>query len=155
MDFKVGVGKSDFASLRSEGNYYIDKTEIIYELVNDTNNEVTLFTRPRRFGKTLMMSMFENFFNIEKNSRDIFEGLNITNHESFCEEYMNKYPVLFISFKDVEGMDFNGAFDMLKVLESICYENKFYFFRYTFNCKDKLKFLNIQITGQNLTFQTP
>ena len=57
MAFKVGVGKSDFASLREAGNYYVDKTELIYELVNDTDNVVTLFTRPRRFGKTLMMSM--------------------------------------------------------------------------------------------------
>ena len=56
MDFKVGVGKSDFEELRKSGNYYVDKTELIYELVNDTDNKVTLFTRPRRFGKTLMIS---------------------------------------------------------------------------------------------------
>ncbi|MBQ7563822.1 MAG: AAA family ATPase [Lachnospiraceae bacterium] len=58
-----------------------DKTELIYELVNDTDNEVTLFTRPRRFGKTLMMSMIENFFSIRKNSEGIFEGLAITEHK--------------------------------------------------------------------------
>ena len=62
MDFKVGVGKSDFEELRESGNYYVDKTELIYELVHDTDNKVTLFTRPRRFGKTLMMSMMENFW---------------------------------------------------------------------------------------------
>ena len=61
MAFKVGVGNSDFAALREENAYYVDKTELIYELVHDTNNMVTLFTRPRRFGKTLMMSMIENF----------------------------------------------------------------------------------------------
>ena len=60
MDFKVGVGKSDFAALRESGNFYVDKTELIYELIHDNDNEVTLFTRPRRFGKTLMMSMMEN-----------------------------------------------------------------------------------------------
>ena len=60
MDFKVGVGKSDFEELRQSGDYYVDKTELLYELVNDTDNKVTLFTRPRRFGKTLMMSMLEN-----------------------------------------------------------------------------------------------
>ena len=57
MDFKVGVGKSDFRDMREAGNYYVDKTEILYELVHDTDNAVSLFTRPRRFGKTLMMSM--------------------------------------------------------------------------------------------------
>ena len=58
MVFKVGVGKSDFAFLRESGNYYVDKTELLYELVHDTDIEVTLFTRPRRFGKTLMMNLF-------------------------------------------------------------------------------------------------
>ena len=113
MDFKVGVGEADFASLRKENAYYVDKTEIIYELVYDTKNKVTLFTRPRRFGKTLMMSMIENFFSIRKDSRDIFEGLAITGHEDFCREWMNQYPVLFVSFKDVEAEDFNGAYKML------------------------------------------
>lgn len=93
MDFKVGVGKSDFAALRESENYYVDKTELIYELANDTDNQVTLFTRPRRFGKTLMMSMMENFFSIRKNSESIFEGLAITGHEYFCKEWMNQYPV--------------------------------------------------------------
>ena len=121
MAFKVGVGKSDFADLRLSGNYYVDKTELIYELVNDTDNEVTLFTRPRRFGKTLMMSMMENFFSIRKNSSAIFEGLNITKHKSFCQEWMNQYPVMFVSFKDVEAETFDGAFKMLKMkLADLC-----------------------------------
>ena len=115
MDFKVGVGKSDFEELRESGNYYVDKTELIYELVNDTDNKVTLFTRPRRFGKTLMMSMMENFFSIRKDSGSIFEGLAITGHSDFCKEWMNQYPVLFVSFKDVEAEDFDGAYEMLKV----------------------------------------
>lgn len=123
MDFKVGVGKSDFADLRNSGNYYVDKTEIIYELVYDTDNKVTLFTRPRRFGKTLMLSMMENFFSIRKDSAEIFEGLKIAAHKEFCSEWMNQYPVLFVSFKDVEAENFNDAFDMLKVrLADICKE---------------------------------
>ncbi|HAG68645.1 MAG TPA: hypothetical protein DCL38_01570 [Lachnospiraceae bacterium] len=113
MDFKVGVGKSDFDELIKSGDYYVDKTELLYELVNDTDNKVTLFTRPRRFGKTLMMSMMENFFSIRKNSKSIFEGLAIRSHEDFCKEWMNQYPVLFMSFKDVEAEDFNGAYKML------------------------------------------
>ena len=121
MDFKVGVGKSDFAALRESGNYYVDKTELIYELVNDTDNEVTLFTRPRRFGKTLMMSMMENFFSIRKESARIFEGLAITEHKDFCKEWMNQYPVLFVSFKDVEAEEFADAYDMLGVrLADVC-----------------------------------
>ena len=121
MDFKVGVGKSDFASLRESGNYYVDKTDLLYELVNDTDNEVTLFTRPRRFGKTLMMSMMENFFSIRKNSVNLFEGLAITEHEDFCREWMNQYPVLFVSFKDVEAEEFAEAYDMLGVrLADVC-----------------------------------
>ena len=121
MDFKVGVGKSDFAALRESGNYYVDKTELIYELVNDTDNEVTLFTRPRRFGKTLMMSMIENFFSIRKESARIFEGLTITEHEDFCKEWMNQYPVLFISFKDAEADEFDVAYAKLKtVIADVC-----------------------------------
>ena len=81
MDFKAGVGKSDFAEFRKSGNYYVDKTEFIYELVHDDDNAVTLITRPRRFGKTLMMTMLENFFSIQKDSKHIFEGLAITKHE--------------------------------------------------------------------------
>ena len=121
MDFKVGVGKSDFEDLRESNNYYVDKTDLIYELVNDTDNKVTLFTRPRRFGKTLMMSMMENYFSIRKNSKEIFEGLAITEHKDFCKEWMNQYPVLFISFKDVEAVDFNGAYKMLASrLSDVC-----------------------------------
>ena len=121
MDFKVGVGKSDFAALRKSGNYYVDKTELIYELVHDTDNEVTFFTRPRRFGKTLMMSMMENFFSIRKDSTSIFEGLAIRSHEDFCREWMNQYPVLFVSFKDVEAEEFTGAYKMLiSRLADIC-----------------------------------
>ncbi|MBR1683801.1 MAG: AAA family ATPase, partial [Clostridia bacterium] len=113
MEFTVGVGKSDFAALRESGNYYVDKTELIYELVHDTDNQVTLFTRPRRFGKTLMMSMMENFFNICKESGPLFEGLAISEHEDFCREWMNQYPVLFISFKDAESENYDVAYAKL------------------------------------------
>ena len=114
MDFRVGIGKSDFAELRNEGDYYVDKTELIYELVEKANNDVTFFTRPRRFGKTLTMSMFENFFNIEKDSKSLFEGLDIMNHKEFCDEWMNHYPVLYLSFKDTEAENFIEAYKMLE-----------------------------------------
>ena len=113
MAFTVSVGEADFAALRNNNAYYVDKTEIMYELVHDTNNKVTIFNRPRRFGKTLMMSMMENFFSIRKDSKSLFDNLNISKHKTFCKEWMNQYPVLFISFKDVEAEDFNGAYKML------------------------------------------
>ena len=113
MAFTVSVGEADFAALRNDNAYYVDKTEIMYELVHDTNNKVTIFTRPRRFGKTLMMSMMENFFSIRKDSKSLFDNLDISKHKTFCKEWMNQYPVLFISFKDVEAEDFNGAYKML------------------------------------------
>lgn len=123
MAFKVCVGEADFAALRSEKAYYVDKTEILYELVHETNNKVSLFTRPRRFGKTLMMSMIENFFNISKDSRELFEGLAISKREDFCDKWMNQYPVLYLSFKDVEAEEFDGAYKMLKMrLSDVCIE---------------------------------
>ncbi len=123
MSFIVSVGEADFAALRREKAYYVDKTEILYELVHDTNNKVTLFTRPRRFGKTLMMSMIENFFDIRKESEELFSDLNISKHGEFCRDWMNKYPVLFVSFKDVEAETFEGAYKMLATkLADLCKE---------------------------------
>ena len=126
MIFRVGVGESDFAALRRSGKYYVDKTAVMYELVEETENKVTLFTRPRRFGKTLMMSMFSNFFSIRKDSREIFEGLRITAYKEFCEKWMNQSPVLFLSYKDVEAETFEGAYRMLKTkLADLCKELDF------------------------------
>lgn len=145
MDFKVGVGKSDFADLRNSGNYYVDKTEIIYELIYDTDNKVTLFTRPRRFGKTLMMSMMENFFSIEKDSKEIFAGLKITGYKEFCNEWMNRYPVLFVSFKDIEAENFADAYDMLKVrLADICKEYSELLDRVSVDSDDRDIFLRLK-----------
>lgn len=91
----------------------IIKTELIYDLVN-ANNAVTLFTRPRRFGKTLTLSMMESFFDISKDSVDVFSDLAIMSHPEFCSQWMNQYPVIFISLKDVEGLDFDRAYGMLR-----------------------------------------
>ena len=121
MAFTVSVGEADFAALRNENAYYVDKTEIMYELVHDTNNKVTLFTRPRRFGKTLMMSMMENFFNIRKDSKSLFENLAIAKHKTFCKEWMNQYPVLFISFKDAESETYEVAYaKLMNVVADVC-----------------------------------
>ena len=120
---KISVGVESFEALRQSASYYVDKTELIYDLVN-ANNAVTLFTRPRRFGKTLAMSMLESFFDISRDSRDVFEGLDIMHHPEFCDTWMNRYPVIFISFKDVEGMDFSTAFVKLRTMVAdICKKN--------------------------------
>ena len=119
MSFTVSVGEADFAALRNENAYYVDKSEIMYELVHDTNNKVTLFTRPRRFGKTLMMSMMENFFSIRKESKSLFEDLAIAKHKAFCEEWMNRYPVLFISFKDAEAEEYDVAYAKIKTVNVV------------------------------------
>ena len=117
---KISVGAESFEALRQSGGYYVDKTELIYDLVN-ANNTVTLFTRPRRFGKTLTMSMLESFFDCSRDSRAVFDGLAIFRHTEFCDAWMNQYPVIFLTLKDVEGIDFSGALGMLKsVLAKLC-----------------------------------
>ena len=125
MAIRIGVGGEFFDRLREEKCYYVDKTELIYELVN-SGNTVSLFTRPRRFGKTLMMSMLESFFDIRRDSRDLFEGLNIARHTDFCSKWMNRYPVLFVTFKDAEGLTFENAYGMLKaIISDICIKHNY------------------------------
>lgn len=121
MGVRISVGGEFFDRIRKDGCYYVDKTELIYELVNETDNMVTLFTRPRRFGKTLMMSMIESFFDIRRNSKDVFAGLDIAKHEAFCAEWMNQYPVLFITLKDAEALTFKTAYAKLKtIIADVC-----------------------------------
>ena len=122
MAMQIAVGDEKFDDIRKAGLYYVDKTELLYELAAEARNKVTLFTRPRRFGKTLNLSMMECFFDVRRDSRPLFEGLDIVRHEAFCDEWMNQYPVLFISFKDVDGLDFESAFIALQdVLSDFCF----------------------------------
>ena len=114
MDKKVLLGTDLFDKLINNNGYYVDKTEILFELVEETKNEVTLFTRPRRFGKTLMMSMMDCFFDCTRDSKDLFNETNIlNNHPDFCQNHMNQYPTLFITLKDVESLSFDTAYAML------------------------------------------
>ena len=92
---KLPVGIDDFGKLRREDFYYIDKTGFIRDLLNNWG-EVNLFTRPRRFGKTLNMSMLKCFFEIGTD-KTLFDGLAISQETALCEEYMGKYPGIFIS----------------------------------------------------------
>lgn len=127
MEKMIVVGNDIFDEFIKEDGYYVDKTELIYELVAESRNKVTLFTRPRRFGKTLAMSMMECFFDIRRDSSKIFSGKDIViDHPEFCSKWMNQYPVLFISFKDVEGLNFNDAYEMLKKqISGLCIKNSY------------------------------
>ena len=104
---KLPVGFDDFKKIRENQFYYVDKTKLIEHLLTNWS-EVNLFTRPRRFGKTLNMSMLKSFFEIGTD-KALFEGLYISKNQELCEEYMGKYPVVFLSLKGVEGLTFEEA----------------------------------------------
>ena len=122
----IPVGVSNFEEIRKNGYYYIDKSGLIGELLSRTGTKVTLITRPRRFGKTLGMSMLENFFDIRKDSRALFEGLEIAGDQALCDAWMNQYPTIFVSFRQVDGLDFTGAYDMLTWVISELYKKHRY-----------------------------
>lgn len=104
---KLPVGIDNFEKIRKEKFYYVDKTQLIEQLLEQWG-EVNLFTRPRRFGKTLNMSMFQNFFEIGAD-KTLFDGLYISGNQTLCEEYMGKFPVIFLSLKGVDGLTFEEA----------------------------------------------
>lgn len=106
---KLPVGIDDFRKLRESHFYYVDKTRLIEQLLLNWC-EVTLFTRPRRFGKTLNMSMLKSFFDIGTD-KALFDGLYISGNKELCDEYMGKYPVIFLSLKGVEGLTYEEAFE--------------------------------------------
>lgn len=107
---KLPVGIDNFEKLRRNNFYYVDKTKLIEQTLNNWS-EVTLFTRPRRFGKTLNMSMMRSFFEIGTD-KTLFDGLYISKNTTLCDAHMGKYPVIFISLKDVEGLSYNEAFQI-------------------------------------------
>ena len=121
---KLPIGIENFEKLRLENFYYIDKTGLIRELLNNWG-EVNLFTRPRRFGKTLNMSMLENFFSLD-GDKSIFDGLEISKETALCEEYMGKYPVVSISLKGIDAWSYETAYQMA-VRVIIDAAAKFYF----------------------------
>ena len=106
---KLPVGIENFEEIRKLGFYYIDKTRLIEQLLQGWG-KVTLFTRPRRFGKTLNMSMLKSFFEIGTD-KSLFDGLYISGNKVLCDKHMGKYPVIFLSFKGVEGLTYDEAFD--------------------------------------------
>lgn len=112
----IPIGISNYETIRTNDYYYVDKTEMIHELLNGNQNAVTLITRPRRFGKTLAMSMLANFFDIRKESSHLFKGLKIEKDEDLCKKWMNQYPTIFLTFKDVNGNDYEEAKESLRCL---------------------------------------
>ena len=106
---KLPVGIDDFRKLRESHFYYVDKTRLIEQLLLNWS-EVTFFTRPRRFGKTLNMSMLKSFFDIGTD-KALFDGLYISGNKELCDEYMGKFPVIFLSLKGVEGLTYDEAFE--------------------------------------------
>ena len=108
---KLPVGIENFEELRKLGFYYIDKTSLIEQFLQSWGEGI-IFTRPRRFGKTLNMSMLKSFFEIGTD-KTLFDGLYISGNKELCDEYMGKYPVIFLSFKGVEGLEFASAKRML------------------------------------------
>ena len=108
---KLPVGIENFEEMRKEDFYYVDKTGLIIDLMNGWS-KVNLFTRPRRFGKTLNMSMLKSFFEIG-GDKSIFDGLVVSNDKVICDRFMGQYPVVFISLKGVDGLDFETAYEAL------------------------------------------
>ena len=108
------IGSDSFRKIRENNGYYIDKTGFLEEMLASTPPEVSLITRPRRFGKTLTMSMLQEFFDIQKDSKQIFEGLTVVKNARLRDEWMNKYPVVFLSLKNIEGEDFQQALNQFK-----------------------------------------
>ena len=123
---KLPVGIDDFRKLRESDFYYVDKTKLIEQLLQSWS-EVTLFTFFRRFGKTLNMSMLKSFFEIDTD-KSLFDGLYISKNKELCDEYMGKYPVIFLSLKGVEGLDFSSARRMLCTIIE-CEINRHYYLK--------------------------
>lgn len=121
--YSLPVGIDSFEKIRSGGYYYVDKTGFIIELMQKIF-EVNLITRPRRFGKTLLMNMLSEFFDIRKDSRALFEGLEISKNKQLCCIWQNQWPVLFLTLKSVEGLKFDSAYGMLEaVISELCVEH--------------------------------
>lgn len=120
------INMDDFARTRKENGYYVDKTGFIEEFLQNPADgpkfrvpaDAILFTRPRRFGKTLFMSMLAEFFDITKDSRELFEGLAVSSNKDLCDQWMNQYPVIFLSLKDVDKPTYKEALKKIRSLVS-------------------------------------
>ena len=149
-NLNIPVGVSDFSEIRKNGYYFVDKSALINILLQTTATKVTLITRPRRFGKTLGMSMLAAFFDIRKDSKKLFEGLKISKNEILCEQWMNQWPTIFFSLKDVDGLNFEDAYYRLLAQISNLYKE----YTYLLECSaidsdDKKLFLKLKAQEAN------
>ncbi len=120
------IGGESFREIRERDCFYVDKTDLLEELLASVPPKVSLITRPRRFGKTLTMSMLRDFFDIQKDSRDIFKGLKVAHNKELCDEWMNKHPVVFLSLKYVEGKNFDHAVaQFASLISRVCTEHSY------------------------------
>lgn len=119
------IGNDIFSKLREENDYYIDKSELIKQII-EHSAEVTLITRPRRFGKSLNMSMLECFFDIRNDSKALFDDLAISKEQEICDKWMNKYPTVLVSLKEIEGLNYHQAYEQLKRIISGLYKEYLY-----------------------------
>ena len=110
----VNPGNDNFGTQIEKGYLYVDKTEMIHEFLTESFRTPVLFTRPRRFGKTMVMTMFRDFLDIRRDSKALFQGLDIMKHPDTVGKYMNQYPVIFLSLKDVKGNVFEDVFASLR-----------------------------------------
>lgn len=146
------VGISDFEKIRENGYYYVDKSGLISELLERETAEVTLITRPRRFGKTLGMSMLANFFDIRKDSSGLFDGLEITKNKTLCERWMNQCPTILFSLKDIDGLTFLNAYNQMQMQIANLYKEYTYLLDSDeIDPDDKNLFLQIKAGNANET----
>ena len=150
-NINVPVGISNFEKIRQDGYYYADKTGLIKDMLKNKIPEVTLITRPRRFGKTLAMSMLASFFDIRRDSKKLFQGLNISKEQQLCNDWMNQYPTLFLSFKDVDGTIFENALGLLQfTIAELCKKHTYLIESDVVDQDDKETFRKLKSMGSNL-----
>ncbi|MDO4839162.1 MAG: AAA family ATPase [Desulfovibrionaceae bacterium] len=108
-DYKMPIGSVSFRYLREQNEYYVDKTGLISELLTENTARTAVITRPRRFGKTLNITMLRDFFDCTKNSRELFAGLAISKDSALCDKWMNQYPVLYLPLNTIKNSTFDGV----------------------------------------------
>jgi hypothetical protein len=143
MKKQILTGADSFEKLIGGNFFYVDKTMFVKELL-ENRGEVTLITRPRRFGKTLNMSMLRHFFDVNKDSKALFDGLKIMEHQDVIEKCMNKYPVVFITLKDIKDDTYENSIENIRDLVSEIYEENLYLYESDkLNERQKAKFHSI------------
>lgn len=148
----IPVGISDFERIRELDYCYVDKTGLIRTLLQGEMDQVMLITRPRRFGKTLAMSMLASFLDVRKDSKQLFYGLEIAKESKICEQWMNQYPTLFLSLKDVDGTTFENALEFLKfIISKLCKEHKYLLESNLVDEEDKIVFEKMKSCKESLS----